>query len=88
MTIHRAVRPHDVLPDGAETAVFGDTIARKGSVAAFIANAKLLDSLPVDDPSRPEIVAAIRELVPALNAVGVFDVFDLRSSAIRELIEG
>jgi len=34
------IRPEDVLPDGDDNATFGDMSARKGTVAAFVANAR------------------------------------------------
>ncbi|WP_237669032.1 hypothetical protein [Rhodococcus sp. BS-15] len=42
MSIH-SIRPEDVLPDGAERASFDGLEIRKGTVAAFVANARALD---------------------------------------------
>ena len=81
------IRPEDVLPDGVETATYGGTVARKGSVAALVANAKPLPTLPVDAPGRAAILDLLRELVPSLRAVGVLDVFVPRDPAIAALIE-
>lgn len=44
------IRPGDALPDDADDASFADVTARK-AIAAFVANAKLLDDLPVDHRS-------------------------------------
>lgn len=80
------IRPEDVLPGGADDASFGGVTARKGTVAAFVANAKLLDDLPVGSPEREAVLAQLRELAPALRAVGVLDVFTPRSPEVAALV--
>ncbi len=69
------IRPEDVLPDGDDNAAFGDVSARKGTVAAFIANAKALNELADGTPERDAVLAQLRTLAPGLRAVGVLDVF-------------
>ncbi len=81
------IRPEDVLPDGADDASFAGVTARKGTVAAFVANAKLLDDLPAGSPGREAIVAQLRALAPALRAVGIFDVFTPRSPEVAALVD-
>jgi hypothetical protein len=81
-----AVTPQDVLPDHVESTTLGGWEVRKGSVAAFVANAKALEGLPAG-PARDDTVAALRDLAPALEAVGVFDVFALRSDAVRAALD-
>ncbi|MDI5967065.1 hypothetical protein [Streptantibioticus silvisoli] len=80
------VRPEDLLPDGADTCVINDVEVRKGSVAAFVANAKRLDGLELGTPEDTEVRAQLRKLVPALRAVGVLDVFTVRSETLADLI--
>lgn len=81
------VRPEDVLPNDADTASFGGTLARKGTVAAFVANAKLLEDLPQEAGEREAVLAELRDLLPGLRAVGVLDGFSPRSAAIAALVE-
>ena len=69
------MRPEDILPDAVNhTSINGLTI-RKGTVAAFVANARVL----LDDAAPPEARAAAesaaRGALPALRALGVLEVF-------------
>lgn len=61
------ITPEDVLPDEADVASFGGTTVRKGTVAAFVANAKLLDELP-EGADRNAVLEQMRSLVPGLRA--------------------
>jgi len=79
------IRPEDVLPDGDDNATFGDMSARKGTVAAFVANAKVLSTLATGTPEHATVLAQLRTLAPGLRAVGVLDVFAPRSTEITEL---
>jgi len=76
----------DVLPDNANTIERNGKTLRKGSVAAFIANAKLIEASDTAPELRAQAEADLRELVPVLIEVGVFDVFQLRSPRIQALI--
>lgn len=69
-----------------DAAISNGVEVRKGSVAAVVANAKILQSLPQADPCYVEVVAQLRELVPVLRAVGVFDVFQPCTAAIAALV--
>ncbi len=75
-----------MLPDDADDASFAGVTARKGTVAAFVANAKLLDDLPAGSPEREAVLAQLRALAPVLRAVGVLDVFTPRSPEVAVLV--
>jgi hypothetical protein len=87
MTDDSVVRPGDVLPDGVDATVIDGLTVRKGSVAAFVANATNLERLHEDSPAYRETVDALRSLVPALRAVGVLDVFEPRSPRVRDIVD-
>jgi hypothetical protein len=59
---------------------------RKGSVAAFVANVKLLGTLTPGTAEHTEVGEQIRALAPAVATAGVFDVLAPRSPEIGELI--
>ncbi|GAB3957019.1 hypothetical protein [Micromonospora vulcania] len=83
----KVVRPEDVLPDNADVTVMnGGVPVRKGTIGAFISNAKNLSELESGTPAYDEVVAQLRALTPALTAVGVFDIFEVRSPELREII--
>lgn len=83
----KPVKPEDVLADGEEYADFGGASIRKGSVAAFIGNVRALAEAEPSSPQRHEIVAQMRELKPALERIGVLDVFEVRDPELRALVE-
>ncbi len=56
-------------------------IIRKGSVAAFLANAELLQNTDLSAQQKAQIIADIQELMPALIAIKLFDVLAIRSAA-------
>ncbi|WP_127505602.1 DUF7709 family protein [Actinoplanes solisilvae] len=80
------VRPEDVLPDGAEFGVFENVQVRKGTIAAFIANVRALDGLEPGTSSYDAVADQLRAAVPALRAVGLFDIFEVRSAELREVL--
>lgn len=81
------MRPHDILPDGADTAVLGGAIVRKGSVAAFLANARTLADPRADAAAREQAQRDIREVLPALRAIGLFEAMQIRDPRLRAWVE-
>ncbi|MFH8681057.1 hypothetical protein [Streptomyces lydicus] len=80
------VRPEDVLPAGIDsTAINGHTV-RKGSVAAFVANAVRLDDLTEGAAEYAALLAQLRELAPALRTIGLLDVFEARSPVVGRIL--
>ena len=85
MANNKPITPTDMLGDGIEGGEFQGTYVRKGSIAAFVANVKALPDAEGSD--REAILAQLRELRPALEAVGLFDVFSLRDETLLELLK-
>ncbi|MGB2721379.1 MAG: hypothetical protein WBG53_25395 [Rhodococcus sp. (in: high G+C Gram-positive bacteria)] len=86
MSIH-SIRPEDVLPDGAERASFDGLEIRKGTVAAFVANARALDDAEQGTETHRELLAALGNLAPQLAAIGLLEVFEPRNPQIAELVK-
>lgn len=83
------MRPEDAIPDSNNAYVTtGGVEVRKGTVAAFIENARNLSTLTPGTPDYDAVTAQLRALAPGMAAAGVFDVFEVRSAAIREVIAG
>ena len=80
------IRPEDVLADGVEVTTVDGLDVRKGTVAAFVANAKKLALLGPDDVGREPLERQLRALAPALRAVGLLDVFAPRSADIAAIL--
>ena len=73
----------DVLPDGQDFFVKDGVTLRKGSVAAFVGNAQVLQNPDASAQARQDAQRDLVSLIPVLEALGLFDVFELRSPALR-----
>lgn len=86
MTGHSAIRPEDVLSDSDNSTTVDGVTVRKGTIAAFIANAKLLETIAQSDPRHAAIERELRKLAPAVRAIGILDVFTPRTPRIASLL--
>lgn len=82
-----SVKPEDMLPDDVNEKTINGIVARKGTIAALIGNIKKLE-----DPSTPEevkvnIIETIKELVPAANAIGLFDIATIKNTEVQKIID-
>ena len=80
------MRPEDLFPDGPDSMDVDGVPVRKGSIASFIYNALALDRLDPSSAEYRQALAGIRDLVPVLRAVHVFEVFSLRSERVAEVV--
>lgn len=81
------MRAQDLLPDHLDEAHMNGVAVRKGSVAAFLANARVLSDPRASADARVEAEQHVREALPALRAVGLFEVLEIRDAGLRRLIE-
>jgi hypothetical protein len=86
MTDNTPVRPEDLLPTGVDSGVINGVEVRKGTVAAFVANAKRLEALSPDSDEYGELAHQLRAAKPLLAAIGVLDVFEARSPRLKDLL--
>jgi hypothetical protein len=80
------VRPETLFPDGLDSIDVGGTQVRKGSIASFVHNALALERLDPGSSEYERTAAEMRETIPALRAVRVFDVFSLRSQRAATVV--
>lgn len=78
------MKAQDIIPDGQDFTVIGGRTLRKGSVGAFLANARILEDARASAEEKHAAQQDLHALVPTLDALGLFDVFELRSSALRD----
>lgn len=80
------MRAEDVLADQQNQGQFKGITVRKGTVGAFLANARLWldDASSSDDKAIAE--RDIVDALPALHALGLFDIVQVRDAALRELV--
>ena len=81
------MKAEDILPDDVNLRPFGELIVRKGTVAAFLANARtwLADASTADERATAE--RDLLDTLPALAALGLFDVLEVRDPRLRALID-
>jgi hypothetical protein len=78
------MQAQDVLPEGQDFVVRNGLSLRKGSVGAFLANAQVLQDPSATEQARRAAGRDLVSLLPALEALGLFDVFELRSPTLRD----
>ena len=78
------MQAQDVLPEGQDFVVRNGLTLRKGSVGAFLVNAQVLQDPNATAEARQAAEHDLVSLLPALEALGLFDVFELRSPTLRD----
>ncbi|AIY40916.1 hypothetical protein LT85_1758 [Collimonas arenae] len=80
------MRAEDLLPDHLDSGEFNGTIVRKGTVGAFLANARVFLDPSATVARREEAEAHMAGALAALDALGLFDLFELRDPALRDFV--
>jgi hypothetical protein len=81
------MRAEELLPDDLDQRDFHGVAVRKGSVGAFIANTRVLADPAASAEARAIAERDIVEALPALRALGLFDVFLIRDDKLRAFVE-
>ena len=81
------MRAEQLLPDHLNQVNLNGTTVRKGTVGAFLANARVWTDRDADSTARSGAEADMRDALPALRALGVFDVFEIRDAQLRAWID-
>ncbi|MCF7750212.1 hypothetical protein KQ945_05610 [Bacillus subtilis subsp. subtilis] len=81
------MRAQDLLPDDQDHVQRDGITVRKGSVGAFLANALLLQDDHTDPATRAVAEQDLLTLLPALRAIGLFEVLAARDPVLQRLIE-
>jgi hypothetical protein len=81
------MRAQDLLPDGADSAQFNDLTVRKGTVGAFLLNARAWLSRTSGPEAKAKAELDILEALPALRALGVFEVFTVNDPDLRAMLD-
>ena len=82
------MKAEDLLPDHQNQFQFSDgTVIRKGTVGAFLANAKVWCDPAAEPAQRAGAGRDIRDALPALRALGLFEVLSIRDDALRDFLE-
>ena len=81
------MRAQDILGDGVSEAEFNGTRVRKGTVGAFLANALAFGDPDVANSEREQVLRDLQESAPALRALRLFEVLEIRSPELRAYME-
>lgn len=81
------MKAEELLPDHVNTGEFNGITVRKGTIGAFLINVKTVEKPDMTDAQREQLFEEMRQAVPALQALGLLDVFEARDPALRSFIE-
>ncbi|KWF38124.1 hypothetical protein [Burkholderia pseudomultivorans] len=81
------MRAEQLLPDDQNRIGTGNTTIRKGTVGAFLVNARVLTDPHASTAERARAEADVLDALPALRALGLFDVLDVRDGALRAWLD-
>jgi hypothetical protein len=81
------MRAEDRLPDAANESFIDGISVRKGTVGAFLLNAKVWSDRTSSDEARIIAERDIVDALPALRALGLFDVLSIRDERLRAFID-
>jgi hypothetical protein len=81
------MRAEERLPDDVNEGDINGVRVRKGTVGAFIANAKVLSDPVATAQARAVAERDLIDALPALRALGLFEVLSIRDDKLRALVE-
>ncbi|MBX3708236.1 MAG: hypothetical protein KIT56_01005 [Gammaproteobacteria bacterium] len=81
-----SVRPEDILPDGIDNAAINGKIVRKGTIAAFLANADILENQTISDQQKQAAIQTIKELAPTVIATGLHKHVIFKNAQIEQIL--
>lgn len=86
MLHHNSVRPEDVLPDGVDSVSIHGKTVRKGTIAAFLANADILENPNSTEKQKQEAIKTMKELAPGVIAVGLHQHVVFKNREIEQIL--
>ncbi|WP_123388397.1 hypothetical protein [Paraburkholderia sp.] len=81
------MKAEDLLPDHVNQADINGVVVRKGTVGAFLANARIWTDRSSSAQGREDAERDIVDALPALRALGIFEVLEIRDAALRLMVE-
>jgi hypothetical protein len=81
------MRAQDLLPDDTNELERNGVIVRKGAIGAFLANARVLTDPNASTAARATAERDIIDALPALRAIGVFEVLQIRDPQLRGFVD-
>ncbi|MCX4163129.1 MULTISPECIES: hypothetical protein [Paraburkholderia] len=81
------MRAEELLPDHLNQGEFNGVPVRKGTVGAFLANARIWRDASATEEARATAQRDIVDALPALRALGLFDVLEIRDNELRAFVD-
>ena len=81
------MRAEDLLPDHLDQGQFNGIAVRKGTVGAFLVNARILIDSQTPEDQRTTATQDILQALPVLRALGLFELMQVRDPVLRALCE-
>ncbi|WLH86959.1 hypothetical protein [Pseudomonas sp. FP2338] len=81
------MRAEELLPDNQNQTERHGVVIRKGSVGAFLVNARAWCDPNTDAQQRTIAEQDLLALLPALRALGLFEVFKVRDPQLQRLVD-
>ncbi len=80
------MRANDFLPDTINESTVKGVLVRKGTVGAFLVNAKILRDATASAEAQAQAQRDVIEALPAMRALGLFDVLEIRDEKLRAFV--
>ncbi|WP_323122714.1 hypothetical protein [Burkholderia alba] len=80
------MKAETMLPDGQDRTTIGGVPIRKGTVGAFLVNARAWCDPSSGAAARAAAQRDIADALPALRALGLFDVMEIRDPALAAFV--
>lgn len=82
----KLLKPEDIFPTGVDTAIVNGKTVRKGTIAAFIANADILENDAASHQEKEDALKTIQELAPAVFATGLHKHVTYKNPVIQAIL--
>lgn len=79
--------PHDILPDDTDEIEINGITARKGTIAAVLANATIIESHSSSEALKQKALNTIEQLAPVVIAVGLMDHLTWNNKRIQDIFD-
>jgi len=80
------MRAEDLLPEQINTGEFNGVTVRKGTVGAFLINTRIFLDPHSSIDARQQAETDMVDALPALFALGIFDVFEMRDLRLLDFV--
>ena len=81
------MKPTDILADDQSEALFDGKKLRKGTIAAFLANLKILKNSSESSEAYQVALSDAKSLFPDVQRIGVFDYLTFKDSNLQKIFK-